>query len=116
MSTVSERLFEGPLREWLTNISIPLAGRLGRGTAGTPSADESSAPESVLRLQRLPRSAWPIVVATIARAASERGRSVLVLVPGPARFLGELRRWLAGRPSSYQFHPDSRPVVGVKPG
>jgi len=56
-----------------------------------------------LRVGRLPRSAWPIVAGSVVRACAERGRPVLVLVPGPARFAEELRLWLAGRPSTHVF-------------
>jgi transcription-repair coupling factor (superfamily II helicase) len=58
---------------------------------------------SELEVARLPRPAWPIVGGAVARAAADRGRTVLVLVPGPDRFVDELRLWLAGRPSTYVF-------------
>jgi transcription-repair coupling factor (superfamily II helicase) len=56
-----------------------------------------------LQVARLPRPAWPIVAGSIARAAGERGRSVLILVSGPERFADELRMWLAGQPATYVF-------------
>ncbi|MBJ7597020.1 transcription-repair coupling factor [Candidatus Nephthysia bennettiae] len=86
---MSERVFEGALRD--------------RFIASGGSDDGPAAESASLRLQRLPRAAWPIVVAAIARAASVQGRSLLVLAPNPARLLVEVRRWLAGRPSSYHF-------------
>jgi transcription-repair coupling factor (superfamily II helicase) len=52
---------------------------------------------------RLPRSAWAIVAGSVARVLMGRGRSVLVLAPGPDRFGDELRLWLAGRPSTHVF-------------
>ena len=60
-------------------------------------------PDARLRVGRLPRAAWPIVTASIARDLTTRGRSVLVLVPGPERFAGDLRPWLAGRPPVHVF-------------
>src|SRR5205807_3061135 len=74
-----ERLFDGPLRDWL------------------------SRPGASLRVSRLPRAAWPLVVAGVARAAAEAGRPALALVPGPARLVPDLRPWLAGRPAVHQF-------------
>jgi len=56
-----------------------------------------------LRIGRLPRAAWPIVAASIARDLTARGRPVLVLVPAPERFAGDLRPWLAGRPPIHVF-------------
>jgi transcription-repair coupling factor (superfamily II helicase) len=56
-----------------------------------------------LRAQRLPRSSWPLVVACVARSAAAIGRPLLVLSPGPARLVGDLRPWLSGRPSTYHF-------------
>ena len=56
-----------------------------------------------LNVARLPRSAWPIVAGSVARACAERGRAVLLLVPGPARFAEDLRLWLAGRPVTHLF-------------
>src|SRR5213594_3754447 len=56
-----------------------------------------------LNVARLPRPAWPIVAGSIARGLAARGRQLLILVPGPDRFAGELRLWLAGRPSTYVF-------------
>jgi transcription-repair coupling factor (superfamily II helicase) len=58
---------------------------------------------SELRVARLPPAAWPVVAASIARAAAERGKSVLILVPAPERFADELRLWLAGRPATNVF-------------
>jgi transcription-repair coupling factor (superfamily II helicase) len=52
---------------------------------------------------RLPRSAWPIVAGAVARACAERGKPLLILVPGPERFAGDLRMWLAGRPATHVF-------------
>jgi transcription-repair coupling factor (superfamily II helicase) len=56
-----------------------------------------------LHVARLPRPAWPIVAGSLARAITERGRTVLVLVSNPARFADELRIWLAGRPVTHVF-------------
>jgi transcription-repair coupling factor (superfamily II helicase) len=39
----------------------------------------------------------------LVRAAAARGRSTLALVPGPDRFLNEVRIWLTGTPASYLF-------------
>ncbi|OLC01633.1 MAG: hypothetical protein AUI15_04975 [Actinobacteria bacterium 13_2_20CM_2_66_6] len=58
---------------------------------------------SELEVARLPRPAWPIVAGAVARAAAERGRQVLVLVPGPERFADDLRLWLAGTPATHVF-------------
>ena len=52
-----------------------LAGWIGRGSGG-------------LDVARLPRPAWPIVAGAVARAITERGVSVVILVPGPDRFAG----------------------------
>ena len=79
MSALWERTFEGALRDWLARPS------------GTPRAG------------RLPRSAWPLVVSAVARAAAREGRPLLVLCPGPARLVGDIRPWLAGRPAVYHF-------------
>jgi transcription-repair coupling factor (superfamily II helicase) len=79
VSAMWERTFEGPLRDWLA-------------TAG-----------AVRRVGRLPRAAWAPVVAAVARGAVAAGRPLLVLAPGPARLLGELRPWLAGRPQAHHF-------------
>jgi transcription-repair coupling factor (superfamily II helicase) len=56
-----------------------------------------------LRVARLPRAAWPIVAGAIARASIAGGRSLLVLVPSPDRFIEDLRPWLAGRPQAFVF-------------
>ena len=56
-----------------------------------------------LDVARLPRSAWPVVAASVARGVSERGRPVLILVQAPDRFADELRLWLAGRPATHVF-------------
>jgi transcription-repair coupling factor (superfamily II helicase) len=66
-------------------------------------ADWLEAERRSVAVARLPRPAWPIVAGSVARAAAEQGRPLVVLVPAPERFLGELRTWLAGRPSSYLF-------------
>jgi transcription-repair coupling factor (superfamily II helicase) len=42
-------------------------------------------------------------VAAIARGAAESGRAILVLAPGPARLVPDLRPWLAGRPPVHHF-------------
>ena len=60
-------------------------------------------PASELAVARLPRPAWAIVAGAVARAATARGRQVLLLVPGPDRFADELRLWLAGAPSTHVF-------------
>jgi transcription-repair coupling factor (superfamily II helicase) len=62
-----------------------------------------AAPGTELRVGRLPRSAWPIVAGSIARACQARGRSLLVLASAPDRFADELRPWLAGRPATHVF-------------
>ena len=54
---------------------------------------------SVLDVARLPRAAWTVTAAAIARSA----RRVLILVLGPDRFADELRLWLAGDPPTYVF-------------
>jgi transcription-repair coupling factor (superfamily II helicase) len=74
-----ERAFDGTLRDWLEK------------------------PGAVLRAGRLPRSAWSVLVTAVARGAAAAGRPTLVLCPGPARSIAELRLWLAGRPSVYHF-------------
>src|SRR5499427_9033004 len=56
-----------------------------------------------LRAGRLPRSAWPLVVSAVARGAAQARLPLLVLCPDPARFVRNLRPWLAGRPPVYQF-------------
>ena len=56
-----------------------------------------------LDVARLPRAAWPIIAGVIARSVTRRGRSVLILVPGPERFADEIRVWLAGEPSTHVF-------------
>ena len=58
---------------------------------------------SELEVARLPRPAWPLVAGAVARAVAERGRQVLVLVPGPERFADDLRLWLAGKPVTHVF-------------
>jgi len=58
---------------------------------------------SELHVARLPRPAWPIVAGAVARAAVERGKPIVVLVPAPERFADELRMWLAGNPKTYVF-------------
>ena len=60
-------------------------------------------PDRRLRAGRLPRSAWPIVAAAVARALITRRRSVLILAPAPERFAGDLRPWLAGKPPVHVF-------------
>ena len=62
-----------------------------------------SGARSRLRVGRLPRPAWPLLVASAARALALSGRSVLVLSPGPERLFEEMRPWLAGRPASALF-------------
>jgi transcription-repair coupling factor (superfamily II helicase) len=79
VSALWERTFDGSLRDWL------------------------SRPGGSLRVGRLPRAAWPLVVSAVARAAAVQGRSTLVLAPGPARLLPDLRPWLAGRPAAHLF-------------
>jgi transcription-repair coupling factor (superfamily II helicase) len=56
-----------------------------------------------LEVARLPRPAWPIVAGALARACAERGKPLLILVPGPDRFADELRMWLGGRPATHVF-------------
>ena len=58
---------------------------------------------SQLDVGRLPRPAWPIVGAALARASAALRRSVVILVPAPERFADELRPWLAGHPSVHVF-------------
>jgi transcription-repair coupling factor (superfamily II helicase) len=79
VSALWERTFDGELRAWLARPGAPL------------------------RAGRLPRSAWPVVLSAVTRAAAEAGRPTLVLCPGPARLITELRPWLGGRPSVYHF-------------
>ena len=71
--------------------------------ASPPLARWLERPDGRLRVGRVPRAAWPIVAASIARDLTARGRSVLVLVPAPERFAGDLRPWLAGRPPVHVF-------------
>ena len=54
-------------------------------------------------ISRVPRGGWPLLAAALGRAARESGRSLLVLCPGPARFLDDLRPWLSGGSSSHLF-------------
>lgn len=56
-----------------------------------------------LHVARLPRPAWPIVAGSVARAAVERRKPVLILAQSPDRLADELRLWLAGDPSTYVF-------------
>src|SRR5256886_15774423 len=56
-----------------------------------------------LHVARLPRSAWPIVAAAVARALTERGKSAIILVTRPERFADELRVWLRGQPPAVVF-------------
>ncbi len=79
MTRLWERVLDGTLASWV----------------------EGSTPR--LRLSRLPRGAWPLVAGALARAAAARGRSVLLLAPGPERILDELRPWLAGSPATHLF-------------
>jgi transcription-repair coupling factor (superfamily II helicase) len=58
---------------------------------------------SELEVARLPRAAWAVVAGSIARAAAELGRPLLILIPGPERFADELRLWLGGRPATHVF-------------
>ncbi|HET7467497.1 MAG TPA: transcription-repair coupling factor, partial [Candidatus Dormibacteraeota bacterium] len=60
-------------------------------------------PHARLRAGRLPRPAWPIVAASVARDLTSRGRSVLLLVPAPERFAADLRPWLGGQPPVHVF-------------
>ncbi|TMG30325.1 MAG: hypothetical protein E6H97_01710, partial [Chloroflexi bacterium] len=71
--------------------------------ASPPLARWLERPDERLRVGRVPRAAWPIVAASIARDLAARGRSLLVLVPAPERFAGDLRPWLAGRPPVHVF-------------
>jgi transcription-repair coupling factor (superfamily II helicase) len=54
-------------------------------------------------LARLPAGAWAPIAGALARRAGEEGRTTLVLVRHPERFLAELRPWLAGTPAAYLF-------------
>ncbi|TMB40804.1 MAG: hypothetical protein E6J53_10820, partial [Chloroflexi bacterium] len=93
--------------------SVQPAGRIGlRGVgvtlwqtiiAAEPKLERWLRDGGRLQVGRLPRSAWPIVAGSLARAALERGRPVLVLAAAPERFADELRLWLNGRPSTYAF-------------
>jgi len=60
---------------------------------------------SRMRVGRLPRPAWPLFVAALARAvcSGDEPRHLLVLAPGPERLLEEVRPWLAGRPAAAAF-------------
>ena len=71
--------------------------------ASAPLARWLERPDERLRVGRVPRAAWPIVAASIARDLAARGRTLLVLVPAPERFAGDLRPWLAGRPPVHVF-------------
>ncbi len=71
--------------------------------ASPPLARWLERPDERLRVGRVPRAAWPIVAASIARDLAARGRTLLVLVPAPERFAGDLRPWLAGRPPVHVF-------------
>src|SRR5256886_11391346 len=71
--------------------------------ASTPLARWLERPDERRRVSRVPRAAWPIVAASIARDLAARGRTLLVLVPAPERFAGDLRPWLAGRPPVHVF-------------
>ena len=74
----------------VTNAAPRLEGWIARG-------------KSDLEVARLPRAAWSIVAAAIARAITDGGRPVLILVPAPERFADELRLWLSGRPTTHVF-------------
>ncbi|TMD19469.1 MAG: transcription-repair coupling factor [Chloroflexi bacterium] len=71
--------------------------------ASPPLARWLERPNARVRVGRVPRAAWPIVATSIARDLTARGRSLLVLVPAPERFAGDLRPWLAGRPPVHVF-------------
>ncbi len=58
---------------------------------------------SEIHVARLPRPAWPIIAAAVARACVERGKTVLILVPSPERFADEMRLWLAAHPTTNVF-------------
>ncbi len=77
---------------WRAVLRGPLAGWLDAGRA-----------ESPLRAGRVPTGAWPLLAGAAARASVLSGRTALILVPHPERFLRELRLWLGGQPSSYLF-------------
>src|ERR1700719_3539932 len=72
---------------------------LGKGTmaANPVLARWLAVHRAQLRVSRLPRGAWPIVAASVARAVASSGQPVLVLVSSPDRFAEELRAWLGGR-------------------
>ncbi len=78
------------LWEAVVGAAPQLAGWIGRGSGG-------------LDVARLARPAWPLVAGAVARAITERGVSVVILVPGPDRFADELRVWLAGNPATHVF-------------
>ncbi len=70
-----------------------------RTIAAAPELERWISGSSIdLEIGRLPRPAWPIVAGAIARACAAQRRTVLILVPSPERFAGELRPWLAGYP------------------
>ena len=79
--------------------------KLWEAAAGAEAklADWINRASEELEVARLPKPAWPIVAGSITRAIAARGRSVLILVPGPERFAEELRLWLAGDPPTYVF-------------
>src|SRR5437660_12167057 len=79
-----------------------LAGWIGRGSGG-------------LDVARLPRPAWPIVAGAVARAITERGVSVVILLPGPDRFADDLRVWLAGNPGTHVFDQVGGSLLGRAP-
>ncbi len=54
-------------------------------------------------VSRLPVGAWALVAGALVRQAKAEGRTALVLVRHPDRFLAELRPWLAGTPPTYLF-------------
>ena len=81
MSKLWRAVLDGPLAAWLTAVRTP----------------------SSLRVGRIPTGAWPLLAGAAARAWVESGRTAVILVPHPERFLRELRPWLGGEPPSYLF-------------
>jgi transcription-repair coupling factor (superfamily II helicase) len=85
-------------------LSTLWEGLLGllRASAGE-ALEVGSGSGRVVRFGSVPRAAWAPLAGSVARAAGAAGVPCLVLVPGPERFLGLIRPWLAGRPASHLF-------------
>src|SRR5258708_35220330 len=87
-----------------------------RTIAAAPELERWISGSSIdLEIGRLPRPAWPIVAGAIARACAAQRRTVLILVPPPERFAGELRPWLAGYPPVRLFAAAGLSFLGRPP-